>query len=223
MQRKIWTIEEDDLMREKFSDTQTVELCKMLNRNYSSVSGRAYVLGLKKSESFLKSDLSGRLTKLSEGGKVYRYAKGHIPANKGKKMSNEHFEKCKNTMFKKGHLPKNTKEKNGEITTRYDNKNRSGRQYKFIRISIGKWELFHRYVWEQKHGNIPKGYCLWFKDGNSLNCELENLELITRAENCSRNTIHQYPEELKSSIRLLTKVKKKINEKQSGRLEECTL
>ena len=30
--------------------------------------------------------------------------------------------------------------------------------------------------------------CLWFKDQNTLNTDLDNLELITRAENMRRNS-----------------------------------
>ena len=62
-----------------------------------------------------------------------------------------------------------------------------GLPYKWIRLSKSKWIELHRYNWEKKYGKAPKGYCIWFKDGNSLNPIISNLELITRAENIKRN------------------------------------
>ena len=44
-----------------------------------------------------------------------RFEKGHVPANKGKPMSQEQYEKCKATMFKKGDVPANHMEV-GEYT-----------------------------------------------------------------------------------------------------------
>ncbi len=45
-----------------------------------------------------------------------------------------------------------------------------------------KWQMIHVYIWEQKHGKIPKGHCVIFKDKNTLNTRLDNLMLVTRAE-----------------------------------------
>lgn len=35
---------------------------------------------------------------------------------------------------------------------------------------------------------MPSGHCLWAKDGNSLNTDPDNWELITRKENRIRNS-----------------------------------
>jgi hypothetical protein len=42
-------------------------------------------------------------------------------------------------------------------------------------------------VWIKKHGPIPKGIVVRFKDGDHLNCNIENLEMISRKENLLRN------------------------------------
>jgi hypothetical protein len=121
-----------------------------------------------------------------------RIKPGNIPLNKGKKqieyMSKEAIQRTKATRFQKGQLPSNTKERNGVITVRYDHKNRGGKAYKYIRISLGKWMPYHQYRWEKKNGKLPKGMCLWFKDSDPMNCKLSNLELITRGENMRRNS-----------------------------------
>lgn len=199
--RKIWTVQEREQLTELFANTHTQQVCNILNRSYSSVALQANLLGLKKSKTFLQK----QATRLLKSGKAYRYPKGNIPANKGKKMPAELFQKCQATMFKKGKVPHNTK---------YDKHERiSVDGYTEIRIAKGKYVLKHRHVWQQLKGEIPKGFIVAFKDGNQQNIKIENLELITRKENMLRNTIHRFPTELKSTIRLVNKLKRTINEK----------
>lgn len=112
-----------------------------------------------------------------------RFKKGQDPHNKGKGISPETREKVKATWFRKGHSPHTTLH-DGAITVRRDC---SGIYYKHIRLAKNKWVMLHRYLWKQAHGPIPKGMVIRFKDGNSLNCELDNLEMVTRAEHLARN------------------------------------
>ena len=109
-------------------------------------------------------------------------------------------------MFKKGHEPHNTC---------YDGHERISKDgYIEVRIMKGKYVSKHRHLWEQSNGKLPKGYILIFKDKNQQNTSLDNLELISREENMRRNTIHRFPNELKTTITLINKLKKTINEKQ---------
>lgn len=124
-----------------------------------------------------------------------RFKKGQMSANKGKKqleyMSAEAIARSAKTRFSKGHIPPNTKDRDGVITIRHEHPGRSttnGRPYKYIRVSKGKWKPLHQYLWENKYGRVPAGKCLWFKDGNSLNVNLSNLEIISRRENRLRNS-----------------------------------
>lgn len=73
------------------------------------------------------------------------------------------------------------------------------------------WRGLHRILWQDAHGPIPRGHCLVFKDRDKLNVELENLELITFAENMRRNTIHNLPAPLKQAIQTLGVLKRAIN------------
>ena len=82
--------------------------------------------------------------------------------------------------------------------------------YKFIRVSEGKWEFYHRYKWVQVHGPIQSGYNVVFKDGNTLNCDISNLECISNAELALRNSIHNLPENVKDLIYLKSSLKKAI-------------
>ena len=57
----------------------------------------------------------------------------------------------------------------------------------YIVIASGKRQVRARYNWEQEYGEIPKGMIIYKIDGNKYNDELENLELITRAELLRKN------------------------------------
>lgn len=108
------------------------------------------------------------------------FKKKHIPANKGKKMSAEQYEKCKGTMFKKGHGPQNYRPVGSERI------NVDG----YIEIKVkdpGTWKLKHRVIWEQHNGKIKNGMIVIFRDNNPLNCAIDNLMLISKGENIKMN------------------------------------
>jgi hypothetical protein len=109
-----------------------------------------------------------------------------VPGQKSWNKGTKGLTSANKTSFKKGNLPKNTLFDKA-ITLRKDNR---GVLIKWIRISKSKWEALHRYLWEEAHGPVPEGYIVSFKDGDPMNCVLENLELITMAENAGRNSGH---------------------------------
>lgn len=104
-----------------------------------------------------------------------RFKKGCKPTNKGKKMSPEVYEKCKATMFQKGHAPANKKPvgeythtTDGYLIQKVQEKGTKRQRFKYI----------HRDVWEKHHGAIPEGKLVTFLDGNRDNCRVDNLVLI---------------------------------------------
>jgi hypothetical protein len=108
------------------------------------------------------------------------FSKGHKPWNTGVKglcLSPE-------TQFKKGHKPHNTK---FDGCIRIRGKKDGSKRYKWIRIAEGKWVPYHRHIWEEENGPIPKGHLVAFINGDPMDVRLENLELISRAENAHRN------------------------------------
>lgn len=116
------------------------------------------------------------------------FKKGSIPANKGKKG----LTGANKTSFRPGNVPPN-KTKAGSISTR---KAKNGNSYMHIKIAEpNKWQMLHVYIWETKHGKIPKGYCVIFKDKNTLNTRLDNLMLISRAELVRLNQKYAYIDE----------------------------
>jgi len=202
--KRYWTPEEDQLLKELYADNLTADIARRLNRPLPSVYNRANMFGLKKSALFFESGLSNRLEKGSTVGRKTQFKKGQDTWNKGMKG----LRVSPKSEFKKGNIPWNSiGKKDGDISIRTDNR---GVKCPFIRVSLGKWVSLHRYVWEQANGPIPTGLCLVFKDRDPMNCALENLELITRVENMRRNTIHNYPEEVKPVIKLISKIRRTI-------------
>lgn len=139
-----------------------------------------------------------------------RIKPGTIPPNKGKKLSPELYEKVSLTMFKKGNLPRNTKY-DGYLSKRHHK--RDGKDYMFIRIAQGKFELLHRKIWMDANGPIPEGMQISFKNGDTLDCRLENLELITMAENMKRNSLHNYPVDIRDTLILIGALNRQINKR----------
>jgi hypothetical protein len=57
---------------------------------------------------------------------------------------------------------------------------------------------------------------LIFKDEDSTNCSMENLELISMEEHMLRNSKHNYPEEIIPTMALIAQLEKSIKSKQNG-------
>lgn len=113
-----------------------------------------------------------------------RFKKGSVPANKGKKMSKEQYEKCKGTMFKKGNVPANLMQV-GEYTHTTDGY--LIRKVKEVGTQRERFEFVHRATWEEHYGPIPEGKMVSFLDGDKDNCSIENLVLIDNNENLEMN------------------------------------
>lgn len=76
----------------------------------------------------------------------------------------------------------------GSIRMRRDT---DGALYKYIRTASGIWKQLHLYNWENMVGLVKPDHVICFRDGNTLNCELNdisNLEQITRGNLLKRVT-----------------------------------
>lgn len=146
------------------------------------------------------------------------FTKGRTPFNKGipqkEWMSTESIEKCKETYIQNQkncksplsdienrYLPHNTLSK-GTVTRRLikhtQGKNKGKTEVVYY-INID-WHgnrkpnnLLKRYIWEVHHQqDVPKGMVIYCIDGNPENFDIDNLELITRAELLKRNGSCRY-------------------------------
>jgi hypothetical protein len=127
------------------------------------------------------------------------------------------------TSFKKGQIPKNIKPFGHERVCSKDN-------YILIKVDEinpntgfrGHYRHKHVVLWENKHGPVPIGHVVTFKNGDKRDFSNENLTLVTRNALCRYNKKRTYdlPKELiptmKSIVDLETKIahkKKTLNTK----------
>lgn len=54
--------------------------------------------------------------------------------------------------------------------------------YIFVKTGTREWKLKHRLVWEKANGKVPKGHKIYFKNGDTTDCELSNLILLSPQE-----------------------------------------
>jgi hypothetical protein len=202
--RRYWKPEEVEVLTALYADSDTEAVARRLNREVKSIHYKANKLGLRKSAAFLKS--MAQNSHLAVHGAQYRYKKGSISWNKGKKLPAHVVEKTRATQFRAGHMPHNTKPF-GYVAARRDS---SGNVYQYIKAPGYRCMiLLHRWLWEQINGPIPSGKIIRYKDGNTMNCVISNLELIDRRQHMKRNSFMRYPEDYRGVLqarRVLTRI-----------------
>jgi len=181
---------------------------QFLRENYPSLPRSELAVAF--NAKFNTSKTAGQLASLCKrmkikSGRTGRWQKGNVPWCAGTKG----LLKSNSTSLKKALVPHNVLPIG---TERIDDDG-------YILIKTGKPSPYneqrtrfrhkHLEVWEEVNKmKIPKGMAVSFLDGNKLNCEPENLELITKAELLYRNQ-HGYnnlPKELKPNMRALAKL-----------------
>ena len=162
----------------------TEEIRAFIYENYKGVGPKAMaeLLNERFGTSFSHSQIKGYYAnhKLNSG-LTGRFEKGHLTHNKG--MKGVCAKGCERTWFREGHLPHNTK------PVGYERVTRDG--YTEVKVAMrpsrkdcnDNFVLKHRLIWEQVNGPIPKGYVVTFKDGDKTNCSIDNLALVSFAEN----------------------------------------
>ena len=132
----IWTHEEKEYLKEITYGRTYKEIQNLLNNKFN-LNLRITQISSAIKRNNLKTGFNGQ------------FKKGHIPFNKGLKG----YKGANITSFKKGNIPSNLRPIGSERI------NVEG--YVEIKTS-NKWELKHRYIWEQHHGEIPKTHNVLF-------------------------------------------------------------
>lgn len=199
-----WTQQEIDTLTRMYPNHYAREIAGILGRGISSIHCKANSLGLE--SSLEKIQRTGYETSKSPASIASRFQKGSVPPNKGKKVSPEVYSKIQPTMFKKGSTPINHRDVGAERVNVYG----------YIEIKVAepnRWRLKHRVMWEQVNGAIPNGYNVQFKNHNPLDCRIENLYLISKAEQLAKeNSFYaKYPKKIQEIIRLKGVVNRAIH------------
>jgi len=212
--KRLWNPEDDALLRERYPHEPTKSLAADLRRTVRSVWARAKGIGLKKTVEYLASPEACRLRRGDDVGAKYRFTKGRVPANKGLRRPGYGPGRMRETQFKKG-------VRQGVAVRLYkpigtERISKDGYFERKVNDDLplqGRWRAVHLVVWEEANGPLPQGHAIAFKNGDRADIRLENLECITRRELMARNSIHNLPKELASTIQLLGALNRRINRK----------
>ena len=158
-----WTEREIEYLKNHYPSSNAKEVAKALYRTVRAVHVKAAKLGIR-SERRLESNNGS-------------FKKGHTPWNKGRRV----IVKNQHTWFKKGQKVWSEKPV-GTIWVRKEKEV----PYKFIKTEAGI-RRYSRVLWEQHYGKIPKGNIIRYKDGNTLNCDIDNLLCVSRKEHARMN------------------------------------
>lgn len=202
--KRNWTQQEIDTLTRMYPNHYAREIADNLGRGISSIHCKANSLGLESSRE--KIQRTGYEASKSPASIAARFQKGSVPLNKGKKVSPEIYAKMQPTMFKKGQTPVNHRDVGSERV------NVDG----YIEIKVAepnRWRLKHRVIWEQVNGAIPKGFNVQFKNHNSQDCRIDNLYLISKAEQMAKENSFwaKYPKEIQEIIHLKGVVNRAIH------------
>lgn len=189
-----WTQAEIDYLRKVYPHRSNADIAVFLHRPVSAIGVKARSLGVYKSPEFAEQQR-----------RVGQFKPGHKPVNAGRAqvqfMSAEGIANSSRTRFKAGEVRETSptyREAGYEILRSPD---KTGRRYWWIKPGDGRRMMpKHRYIWEQAHGPIPKGMNIQFKDGDTTNCVLDNLYLISRAAQVRKNW-DDLPDERKAACR----------------------
>lgn len=173
MSTKLFTAIQEQYIRARYLDLSRKELLRDVNRRYG------LDLRLSQLVAFLKNHKI-------RSGRDGRFKKGNVPWSAGIKGVLH----ANRTSFKKGQRPANYKPIGSEIT------NCEG--YVMVKVSdtnpyksstSGYYRFKHHLIWEAAYGDVPEGHVLRFIDGDRRNLTLDNLELVSRAENAQLNAL----------------------------------
>jgi hypothetical protein len=171
---------------------------------------KAEGLGLKKTDAYLASEMSGRILRGRVDPRMVatQFKKGQVSWNKGNKGW-QAGGRSKETQFKKGQKPHTWNPVGHERITR------DGileRKVNDTGVTRADYVPVHRIVWLESGREIPPGHIVIFKDGNRKNITIGNLECISKRENMIRNSYHtRYPKEICKAIQLKGALQRQIN------------
>lgn len=217
MNGRAWSQGDLKKLRELYPSRPTEDVARAMRRSVYGVNGQAAKLGLhKKAERLEKVGFQ----KGSTAGSEYRFKKGDTPANRGTRRPGWHAGRMKETQFKKGERSGIAAKNWRPIGTIMPDPEG------YLRIKVreavhgkeatgfgnmGVWLRYNHYLWEQHKGPIPAGHIVAFKDKNRSNCVIDNLELLSMADNARRNAMWgRMPPELVGAIMANGALKRKI-------------
>lgn len=215
----MWTAAEDAAIRERWEQDDAATIARYLGRTRASLYQRVRKLGLRKSIAWVAERARQRWAEgRHQNSRAHLFQKGDVPANKGLRRPGYARGRMRETQFRKGQMAGAAQAKWVPIGTEIINPKRNVLMRKMTDdptlYPAARWRPVHVLVWEAVHGPVPKGHIVVFRPGLKTfiasEITIDRLELVTRAENMRRNTIHNYPPILADTMRLVGRVQRQL-------------
>lgn len=224
-----WTDEKIDFIKSNYHRMSNKQLSDSLDVKLTSVRMKCYELGLYKMKleywtdeqvEFLIDNYKTKGdTELSEifnskWKKEKGWTKKHIEKKRrylNLKRTYEEQKKIREDWTKKGLYKESVrkmwltrgKRSEGEVVVWEKNK--------FIKTD-NRYVLLRIFNYKKHYGEIPTGMLVCHKDGNSMNCEYENLILLTREENAIKTHQIDFDLNFKETYILISRLNRKIKQ-----------
>lgn len=184
-----------EIFKRLYPHTKNSELARRFGCQLHTIKNLAARLNLSKSKEHMQAV-----------AEQTRFEPGHAAWNKGKSYPTTG--RAPETQFKKGQKPSNWLPIGSERVTE---DGYLQRKMTDTGVSRNDFVQLHHLVWlEQTGQKVPKGHALIFKDGNKRNFEIDNLELLTRADLMRRNSVHTLPPDIKAQCMVLGGFNRKL-------------
>lgn len=118
-------------------------------------------------------------------GRTGQFEAGNIPANKGIPMETKG--RMAETQFKKGNMPQTHLPVGSVTIRRYSDKRKKPYMWEKVE-EPNKWRMKHVLEWERHNGPVPEGMIVIFADGDTLNPDISNLIIVTKAQHAVMNS-----------------------------------
>lgn len=202
-----WTAGDIQTLAALYPDNTAASVAKVLGRGIRSVYQKAASMRLKKSYAFFTSENAGRIQRGKQHPAMLatQFKPGQKVWNAG--MKGWSAPGTEATRFKPGSTPPNRQEV-GALRINSD-----GQLDIKLYEGLRSWVQLSHYSWWCEHGEWPPpGMVLRFRDGDTHNPAITNLQLITRQENMRLNSIHtNFPPEIVRLTLLRGALNRQIN------------
>lgn len=206
--RTPWTDAHIATLRLLWPTHSAAEIAAVIPHPERSIYAKARTIGLKKSVEWIAQRARDRTQRPDHGGRAFRFAPGNAAWNAGTK--GQGVMKPNRTSFAPGNRPHtwrpigaNRISRDGYLQRKTADTGNTQRDYAYV----------HHLVWRLHGRTVPPGHILIFIDGDPSNIDINNLQLITRAQNMARNSTHRHGPEIAQISQLMGAIRRQINRK----------
>ena len=171
-----WTEEMDNHLRENFGKIPTKELAAFLGKSGYATHKHAKTLSIPKKPSYIRNGKVCYRWTDEDTALLIREHRKKSTTELGVMLKGRNWATISKKMQALG-LRKRMDHYEGKIWIRRTNTG----SFQVKIFKDGRFQMYGRWLWEQKYGPVPKDKVIVSKDGNPLHCNhIENLVMITR-------------------------------------------